>query len=153
VAIVVGGLVGLAGVVVGCQSARDAQKTARDAQRESARAQREQADLTELRLVLDRAAADLKRVEAAAKAVIETGRVRPAALDPLLSTLRTAQSTEVRLEIRLGRQSDAVKDFTDATVWFSSVVSRRERGVGKGMEAVDRFLRDAQELAGSQLPK
>ena len=51
-AIVVGGVVGLAGILVTLASSRDAQKATENAQRISARATRERADLTELRCLL-----------------------------------------------------------------------------------------------------
>jgi hypothetical protein len=182
VAIVVGGLVGLAGVVVGCQSSRDSQRTAREAQRESARAQRAQADTgaswavsdsstggdgvyrkrrsTELRSLLDRAGVDLAEFEdAAGKAT--RGQARGSGLD---SVVRAAYSSLARLEIRLGERADVVKFFHRAILRFSLASLPRSRASADGGSDwrviahlsgggfARQFTAEARKLVGSQLP-
>jgi hypothetical protein len=177
VAIVVGGLVGLTGAVVGCQSSRDSQRTARDAQREATRAQREQADLAELRSVLDNAAADLDNFMYATFTYVndpeakdnESGVYQPstAAERRRIAAGRRSRASLVRLELRLGEKSPVVKFYSDASDRFVEAAEFVAVGPGSGengwrqdadadMEAGQRrqarFVAAARELVGSHLP-
>jgi hypothetical protein len=168
VAIVVGGLVSLSGVVVGCQSSRDSQQTAREAQREMERAERSQADLTELRSVLDRAAADLQNLRDASRdSMIEAaprGRlmwVGPrSSAPPLSSAIRAVNSSRVRLAIRLGQRADAAEFFDRAVEAYGLVtdpgeagIRRRLRALASGEGHAARFILEAEKLVGSRLPE
>jgi hypothetical protein len=163
VAIVVGGVVGLAGVVVGCQSSRDAQRTARQAQLETTQVQREQADLAELRGVLDRAMAELQRFDLATDELIQTGQALQTGSARFSDVRRkrnrrhpvalAVYGSQARLTLRLGKQAAVVRYFTEATNLFDAAsVSFDTEVWARGQKAGDRFTEKAHELVGSQLP-
>jgi hypothetical protein len=179
VAIVVTGVVSAAGVVVGCETSRDAQRTAREAQREAARAQRGQADLTELRSVLDRATADLSALREAMGDLSEPN-IRPQSrvtasesiptrvLARFQDTSRDAEASLARLLIRLGPEAKASRYFRSAVTAYRAagttfifILGRDARRAwrisskysSKGGEAESDFIAAARKLVGSQLPE
>jgi prefoldin subunit 5 len=156
VAILVGGLVGLVGVVVGCQSARDSQETAREAQREMNRLERRQEDLNELRQVLDQAVVDLQLLRVVAyQAVTAPSQRTGREID---RAVRATVESGSRILIRLGTESAAWRSFSEALNEYESVAEEGAASpVGRrfvdGDVAAERFREAALKLVGSQLPQ